>query len=186
MNPHLRLSLTNGYDARVQSTVDLGAALGAAGARMTRPRALVAELVAARDGPFTARDIVSPEGIAPQPVARATVFRTLELFERLGLLERLDLPDGSHAYVRCLPAQHHHHVVCVRCARTVDIPESGLQGVTSEIARATGFHLQGHRLELFGLCPECQRATGPARGTGEVDAAAAGDGRGTTGVRSAR
>ena len=168
----------------MQSTVDLAAALGAAGERLTRPRALVADLVATRDGPFTARDIVSPGGASP-PVARATVFRTLMLFERLGLLERLDLPDGSHAYVRCLPA-HHHHVVCVRCARTVDIPDSGLQGVTHEIARATGFQLQGHRLELFGLCPECRRATSPTTGADRVRGEAQDDGREATSARPVR
>jgi len=169
----------------VQRTGDFAAALGSAGERLTQPRALVAELVASREGPFTARDVVSEGSVGPPPVARATVFRTLELFERLGLLERLDLPDGSHAYVRCLPS-HHHHVVCVRCARTVDIPDSGLQGVTSEIARSTGFHLQGHRLELFGLCPECQAATGSPKGAVRADRAAKEDGRGTPDAGPAR
>jgi len=158
----------------VESSAAFAAALGAAGERLTGPRTLVADLVSARSGPFTARDLVATGGASP-PVARATVFRALELFERLGLLERLDLPDGSHAYVRCLPA-HHHHVVCVRCARTVDIPDSGLQGVTGEIARATGFRLQGHRLELFGLCPTCQAATAPPGSTGASGSAGSSSG----------
>jgi len=168
----------------VHETVDFAAALGAAGERLTQPRALVADLVASRQGPFTARDLVSDGARGertPAPVGRATVFRTLELFERLGLLERLDLPDGSHAYVRCRPT-HHHHVVCVRCARTVDIPDSGLGGVTSEIARSSGFQLREHRLELFGLCPECQNATRPSKGAARLRAR---DARRTIGARPA-
>jgi Fe2+ or Zn2+ uptake regulation protein len=134
--------------------------LGSAGERMTRPRAIVAALVAAREGPFTARDLWREDRGQPA-VGRATVFRTLELFERLGFLERIDLPDGSHAYVRCRPSAHHHHVVCVRCGRAVEIADSGLQRVTAEVARTTGFILEEHRLELFGLCPACQRAASP-------------------------
>jgi Fe2+ or Zn2+ uptake regulation protein len=131
------------------------AAVASSGDRLTRPRAAVAAMVARRDGPFTAGELIS-EGRERERVGRATVFRTLELFERLGLLERLDLPDGSHAYVRCRPAAHHHHVVCVECRRAVEIPDSGLQRVTADVARSTGFVLEGHRLELFGLCPTCQ------------------------------
>ena len=131
-------------------------ALGRAGERMTRPRAIVAALVAGCEGPFTARDLLR-ENRGQHAVGRATVFRTLELFERLGFLERIDLPDGSHAYVRCRPAGHHHHVVCASCGQAVEIPDSGLQRVTAEIARTTGFVLEEHRLELFGLCPACQR-----------------------------
>lgn len=124
---------------------------------MTRQRAAVAGLIARRDGPFTAGELVrAAAGV--EPIGRATVFRTLDLFERLGFLERIDLPDGSHAYVRCRPAEHHHHVVCVHCGRAVDIPESGLQRVTAEIARSTGFVLEEHRLEVFGLCPSCRVA----------------------------
>jgi Fur family ferric uptake transcriptional regulator len=140
------------------------AGLAGAGERMTRPRAIVAAMVARREGPFTARDLLRQSG-GRHRVGRATIFRTLELFDRLGFLERIDLPDGSHAYVRCRPAEHHHHVVCVQCGRAVEIPDSGLQRVTAEIARITGFILEEHRLELFGLCPACQR-TGPTRALG--------------------
>lgn len=135
-------------------TADPTDLLRSTGERMTRPRAIVATLVAAREGPFTARDLLrDPRGRA---VGRATVFRSLDLFARLGFLERIDLPDGSHAYLRCRPAEHHHHVVCVSCGRAVEIPDSGLQRVTAEVARATGFTLEEHRLELFGRCPTCQ------------------------------
>ena len=82
------------------------------------------------------------------------MFRTIDALEQLGLIERLDLPSGEHAYVACEPA-HHHHVVCSRCGRTAEIEDAGLKTVVREIARRTGFRVDEHRLELFGLCPAC-------------------------------
>jgi Fur family ferric uptake transcriptional regulator len=87
-------------------------------------------------------------------VGRATVFRTLELLAELGVVERLDLPSGEHAYVGCEPA-HHHHVVCSRCGRTTEIEDAGLRAVMRDVARHTGYRVDEHRLELFGLCPAC-------------------------------
>jgi len=73
----------------------------------------------------------------------------------LGVVERLDLPSGEHAYVECAPA-HHHHVVCSRCGRTTEIDDAGLSDAVREIGRRSGYRIESHRLELFGLCPSCQ------------------------------
>src|SRR5689334_7129695 len=85
-------------------------ALDSAGIRNTEPRRVVAELIGSRRGHFTARDLVSDAADHRRDIGRATVFRTLELFADLGLVERLDLPSGEHAYVAC-DTTHHHHVV---------------------------------------------------------------------------
>src|SRR6266516_3667409 len=129
-------------------------ALERAGFRRTAPRLALAELISARVGHFTAADLVDAARAARAGVGRATVFRTLEALDRLGLVERLDLPSGEHAYVACEPA-HHHHVVCSRCGRTSEIEDAGLKAVVHQIARRTGYRVDEHRLELFGLCPAC-------------------------------
>jgi Fur family ferric uptake transcriptional regulator len=132
--------------------------LDQAGYRVTAPRRAVSELIAARPGPFTAADLVADARSRRLGIGRATIFRSLDLLEGLGAVERLDLPSGEHAYVACEPA-HHHHVVCSRCGRTSDVDDAGLQAVTREIGRRTGFRIDTHRLELFGLCPACAGAT---------------------------
>lgn len=131
-------------------------ALDQAGVHVTEPRRAVARLVAEQVGHFTANDLVRAAGRRRLPVGRATVFRALDLFTALNLVERLDLPDGGHAYVAC-DAAHHHHVVCSACGRSVDASDSGIAEVVAGIAERTGFTIASHRLELFGLCPECAR-----------------------------
>jgi Fur family ferric uptake transcriptional regulator len=132
-------------------------ALDRAGHRLTEPRRSLAALVADQAGHFTAAELVAQARSRRLGVGRATVFRTLELFEELGVIERLDLPSGEHAYVGCEPL-HHHHVICSRCGRTSEIDDAGLRPVMREVARQTGYRVDEHRLELFGLCPACLAA----------------------------
>jgi Fur family ferric uptake transcriptional regulator len=125
--------------------------------RDTAPRRALAELIAGRSGHFTAADLISDAGQRRIKVGRATVFRTLDLLAEQGSLERLDLPSGEHAYVACAPQEHHHHVVCRTCGKSVEVEDSGLQAVVQQIGARSGYRIESHRLELYGLCPECQR-----------------------------
>lgn len=134
-------------------------ALDTAGYRLTQPRRALAELIAAHDGHFTAADLVAEATARPTPVGRATVFRALELFTELGLVERLDLPSGEHAYVPCAPA-HHHHAICSRCGRTARVDDIGLDEQLRQIGARTGYRIDSHRLELYGICPACLLAEG--------------------------
>jgi Fur family transcriptional regulator, ferric uptake regulator len=127
-------------------------ALDVAGYRLTRPRRALAELIGGREGHFTAADLLDASKAQRLGIGRATIFRALDLFADLGLLERLDLPSGDHAYVPCEP-RHHHHVVCSECGASAEVHDFGVQTVVAEVERQTGFHIDSHRLELYGRCP---------------------------------
>jgi Fe2+ or Zn2+ uptake regulation protein len=129
-------------------------ALDTAGYRLTEPRRAVADLIAGRRGHFTAADLLAEARSRRLGIGRATVFRALDVFVELNLVERLDLPNGEHAYVECAVA-HHHHVICSSCGRTTEVEDCGMQAVAAEVARRSGYRIDTHRLELFGLCPKC-------------------------------
>src|SRR5687767_5789106 len=133
----------------------LDTALGRAGYRATTARRAVVNLIARREGHFTAADLASDAQANGLGIGRATIFRTLDVLTELRAVERLDLPTGEHAYVACEPA-HHHHVVCSRCGRSSDADDAGLRAVVRDIERQTGYRIDEHRLELFGLCPDCR------------------------------
>ena len=136
--------------------MDTTTAIGQAGYRLTGPRRAVAELIEDREGHFTAADLVAEARERRLAIGRATIFRALDLLAELGLVERLDLPSGEHAYVACEP-HHHHHVICSRCGRSAEIADEGLRAVVDRVAADTGYAIDAHRLELFGLCPRCRR-----------------------------
>lgn len=134
-------------------------ALDAAGYRLTAPRRSLASLVVDLDGHFTASELAAAGRAKGLRIGRATLFRALELMIELGVVERLDMPNGDHTYVACAPA-HHHHVVCSRCGRTAEVNDAGLTGAVGEIERQSGFRIDAHRLELFGLCRNCLARAG--------------------------
>jgi Fur family ferric uptake transcriptional regulator len=136
------------------SPTGLLAALDRAGYRVTEPRRAVASLIAGHDGHFTAADLEADARERELPIGRATIFRALELFTALDLVEQVDLPQGGHAYVGCEPS-HHHHVICTRCGRSTEVEDCGMSEVAAEVARRSGYRVASHRLELFGTCPEC-------------------------------
>jgi len=132
-------------------------ALESAGYRLTSPRRAIAELVAARRAPFTAEQLLAESRLRRLGVTRATVFRSLDVLTELGCVERLDLPKGDHAFVACEPA-HHHHIVCSSCGRSREVEDNGLDAVAAAIERQSGYRVDTHRLELFGLCGACRSA----------------------------
>ena len=132
-------------------------ALDQAGVRLTGPRREIAALIAKRNGHFTAADLIADASKRRLGVGRATIFRLLDLLAEQGLVERVDLPDGRHAYVACEPS-HHHHLVCVACGAIAEVEDCGIDAVTAEASRRSGFTIESHRLELFGRCPNCRSA----------------------------
>jgi Fe2+ or Zn2+ uptake regulation protein len=129
-------------------------ALAGAGVRLTEPRRAMAALISGQDGHFTTAELVASARDSYPSLGRATIFRTLDLFTTLGLVERMDLPDGGHAWVAC-DTRHHHHAICTRCGRSTEVDDRGLAEILAEVAGRSGFRVASHRLEVFGTCASC-------------------------------
>ena len=90
-------------------------------------------------------------------LGQVTVYRTLEILDVLGLVRRLHHEDGRVSYAAS-GAAHGHHVICTRCRGAVEFEGCAIGPALASAVRQTGFTVSGHRLELFGLCPDCQPA----------------------------
>jgi len=86
-----------------------------------------------------------------------TVYRTLQKLEELGLVEHLHQANGCSMVLRAARG-HEHFLVCSRCGRVVYFSGDNLNMLTDQIARQTGFVIQSHWLQLFGLCAACSAA----------------------------
>lgn len=85
-----------------------------------------------------------------------TIYRTLELFEDLGLACRVHLKDGCHGYLPALPG-HRHFLICQRCGGAVEFPGGDdLLHLIADIEASTGYRVNEHLLQLVGLCPTCR------------------------------
>lgn len=161
-----------------QDATTLTSAIERAGHRITGPRLAATRLIASRQGPFTAADLVADARTRGLRIGRATIFRAIDLLLDLEVIERIDLPSGEHAYVSCRAA-HHHHLVCSGCGRTTDVDDAGLRAVVAEIAARTGYRIDDHRLELFGRCATCQGAAAAGDAVGRDAGGGSAGGSGT-------
>ena len=87
-------------------------------------------------------------------LALSTVYRNLERFTQAGLLEKSSFNDGI---IRYSPVKEHgHYLVCTECARKVKIDDCPLSGIEQQLAKTTGFEIDGHSLTIYGKCPKCR------------------------------
>jgi Fur family transcriptional regulator, ferric uptake regulator len=145
-------------------------AMEAAGLRMTRPRQVLVEQIAAwaRDGrDFTSETLWHTVQKQAPWVGRATVFRTIEMLTDLGFLDRISFIDGTEHYHTVVPGTHHHHLTCEHCHQVVSIDVCLSPELLDHVAQKTGFTVSSHRMELFGLCPHCQEEGSPAERPGQ-------------------
>lgn len=122
--------------------------------RTTRQRLAITELLADQADFRSAQDIHATLRERGHAVGLATVYRTLALMVAAGEVDTLVSDDGESMYRRC-GAQHHHHLVCRRCGRTVEIAGPGVERWARAVAEQHGFTEVSHHLELFGLCAQC-------------------------------
>ena len=121
------------------------------GLRMTGQRQTVVRTVAAKAGAFNPEALV--DELRPGGIGRATVYRTLELLEREGMLTRLHL-DGCHGYTVC-DEGHHHHLVCSSCGTVVPVDATRVEAEIRRLAAELEFRVDTHLLEFAGRCKSC-------------------------------
>jgi len=131
-------------------------ALREEGYRLTPQRMMVIEALHSGDEHISAEEIYVQVRAKYRYANISTVYRTLELLKELGLVTEIALGDGR---VRYHPAEkgHHHHLVCHKCGRIIDLPESALAPLEDSILRDYQFKADLKHLAVFGLCAPCQK-----------------------------
>ena len=125
--------------------------------KITGPRAAILEILRRHPHPLTNREIFSetPGGRCDL----ATIYRSMHLLEEMGMVKRFDFGDGAARFelVGENDDGHHHHLVCTECSEVVEIEECFPEKIEKKIAARNGFKAVTHKLEFFGICPDCQR-----------------------------
>jgi Fur family ferric uptake transcriptional regulator len=130
-------------------------ALRQRGRRITRQRRLIWDaLNAEAETHLSADDLVARVRAHMAKLDPSTVYRTLDMLVREGLVRRTDLGAGRAFYE---PAQDHlhHHVVCEGCGAVVHLHDEEIGDVRERVERASGYALSRTDLSFYGLCPSC-------------------------------
>ena len=133
---------------------DLRALLKKDGASLTKPRRVIFDLLLNQEP--QSMQVLAQRAAAK--VDRATVYRTIELFERLGIVHRLNIGWKYKIELSDIFQGHHHHFYCTNCSRAYPLPaNSMLETIIDSTAAKEGFAARGHQLEIYGLCQNCSK-----------------------------
>jgi Fur family ferric uptake transcriptional regulator len=89
-------------------------------------------------------------------IGLVTIYRTLEILAELSLVCELHSSGGNRSYTTGT-VQHHHHLICSGCGTVFDFSGYHLEKLEKSLSRDSGFRIDGHLLEFFGLCRACQK-----------------------------
>jgi Fur family ferric uptake transcriptional regulator len=125
------------------------------GCRNTKPRMAIIDTLENANIPLSAEDIYIKLKQDGNAANLSTVYRTLELLVNNGMVLK-DKMNDNRARFKLAGDRHSHHLVCTSCHKIVELGLCPLELLEKDIKMATKFNITGHKLELYGLCPECK------------------------------
>jgi Fur family ferric uptake transcriptional regulator len=129
-------------------------ALSSAGLRMTNQRALILGII--RQGHLDADEVYRQARDKQPRLSLSTVYRTLRMLKKLGLVDELHFEETHHHY-EVKPSAEHHHLVCLGCGKIVEFECSLSQRMRQDIARKKGFEVTGVEVNMTGYCSKCRQ-----------------------------
>jgi Fur family ferric uptake transcriptional regulator len=133
--------------------------LATKGFRMTRERSILVEEVFADHEHFDAEQLIQrlARRTDGRRVSRSTIYRALSLLEEAGMLRKVARQDGRDVYEHDYGYPRHDHMICRKCQRLIEFRNTKVRDMVDMIASEHGFRMEGHRLEVYGLCAACSR-----------------------------
>jgi len=131
------------------------------GYRLTAPRQAVIDVVSRSQFVLNPLEVFEQARQSYPKLGLVTVYRTIEKLEEVGLLQRVHQPSGCQGFVAAFHG-HQHLLICQGCGR-IEIFSGDVELVNTlvkTVEKDSGYHVDDHWLQLFGMCSECQDKTG--------------------------
>ncbi len=146
------------------TSASLKSELNERGWRMTPQRETILQIF--QDLPkgehLSAEDLYNRLQQMGEKISLSTIYRTLKLMARMGILRELELgEDHKHYEINQPYPHHHHHLICVKCNKTIEFKSDSILKIGSKTANKEGYHLLDCQLTIHAVCPACQRAISP-------------------------
>lgn len=120
------------------------------GVRMTEQRRVIVRVLSAADDHPDVEELYRRAHTMDRRISIATVYRTMRLFEEIGVIERRDFRDGRTRYEEATD-QHHDHLIDMKTGKIIEFVDPDIEALQQAIARRLGYRLVDHRLELYGV-----------------------------------
>jgi Fur family transcriptional regulator, ferric uptake regulator len=128
------------------------------GVRMTRQRRLLVEIIQGAERHLDAVSLWQRARAQDPTLNKVTVYRTLGMLKRQGLVDELDLMhlEGEKHYYEARPTRDHIHLACIKCGRIQEFESSLFEKLKGQIERERRFRIEVVRVEAGGYCDRCQ------------------------------
>ena len=134
---------------------EIAATLRSKGCRLTSQRRAIIGVLSGSTEHLTPAEVFARLGDKQPGIGLVTVYRTLELLHKSGLLCEVHIGDSCRSYLEKRSDGHHHHLVCKTCGKVVDFTGCELDGLEERLSAETGFKIEKHLLEFMGCCSNC-------------------------------
>ncbi len=126
---------------------------------MTARQDTVRQALASAGTFVSAQDLHAQLRSSGHKIGLTTVYRALQALADRGDLDVLNAGDGQQVYRACGSGEHHHHLVCRTCGRTIEVSGPAVERWAQAVGEQHGFADVTHTVEVFGTCPSCAAAT---------------------------
>ena len=124
--------------------------------KITKQRRAVLEAFLGIEDHISAEDLYKIVSVKEPKIGLATVYRTLSLLTESGLAAELDFGEGQKRYEHKYLHSHHDHMICTQCGKILEFQNPMIEKLQEDVAREHRFEMTSHKLDLFGLCSDCQ------------------------------
>ena len=147
----------NNTSAKTKSLANIRRALNVSGLRITSQRALILEVIRHGQGHLDADEVYRQAREKQPRLSLSTVYRTLQLLKRLGLVEEVHFDEAHHHY-EVKPSSEHHHLVCLGCGKVIEFGYPLARYVKRNVTEAKDFEITGSEIRMTGYCSKCCQA----------------------------
>jgi len=144
-------------NTEAKSLKDSHRALNVAGLRITNQRALILEIIRRGQGHLDADEVYRQAREKQPRLSLSTVYRTLQLLKRLGLVEEVHFDEAHHHY-EVKPSAEHHHLVCLGCGKVIEFRYPLTRYVKRNVTEAKDFEIVDTEIRMTGYCSKCRQA----------------------------
>jgi Fur family peroxide stress response transcriptional regulator len=134
---------------------DLIAKLKTRGHRVTPQRIAILKILAASTGHPSVDQVYESVKVDFPTTSLATVYKTVTLLKEMGEILELGFGNEGNRYDGTKPYPH-PHLVCIKCKKIIDPEVIAIGELSHQVASTTGFRIVSHRLDFYGICPQCQ------------------------------
>jgi len=143
----------------MMDAIDFKEKLKEKGCKLTMQRRSVLDVMMEHDGEHLSTEEIYDQVKSKFPeIGLATVYRTVQLFEEMGIVDRLNLDDGCSRFELAKEGRihHHHHLICEKCNKVFEVEHDLLDDIEKEIEKKYDFKIHDHNVMFYGICKDCE------------------------------